>query len=104
MYDIVYRQKKELIVLDGNKEKEKEITKEEHVANYIRYLAAIESAIEPFKDQKRELRQEYSDNNWLSKEEIRLAVKAYRLMKSETDIQVLTDYFNRLKKTRGILP
>jgi len=77
------------------------LSKEEHVKNYIKSLAAIEEAIEPFKDQKRDLRSSYDENRWLSKEEQRMAVKAYRLMKSDTDMEQLTEYFNKLKRTFG---
>ena len=78
-----------------------ETTKEDHIKTYIKQLAAIEEAMEPYKDQRRDLRENYSENGWLSKEEIRLAVKAYRLLKSDTDMEQLTDYFNRLKRAVG---
>ena len=75
------------------------LTKEEHLANYIKTFVAIEDAMEPFKEQRRDLRESYNDNGWLSKEEMRLAVKAYRLVKSDTDMEQLTEYFNKLKRT-----
>jgi hypothetical protein len=82
---------------------EKSLTQEQHVRNFIKSLDAIENAMEPFKDQKRDLRSSYEENNWLSKEEMRMAVKAYRLLKSDVDMDALTDYFNQLKKTmRGM--
>jgi len=81
---------------------EKEITTEERIRGYIRSVAAIETAMEPFKDQKRDLRESYHENGWLSKEEMRLAVKAYRLLKSDTDMDQLTDFFNNLKKQGGL--
>lgn len=71
---------------------------EEHLSNFVKEFAAIEDAMEPFKEQRRDLRESYSDNGWLSKEEMRLAVKAYRLVKSDTDMEQLTDYFNKLKR------
>ena len=77
--------------------------KEEHILNYVQSLAAIEDAMEPFKEQRKDLRESYNENGWLSKEELRLAVKAYRLLKSDVDMDALTDYFNQLKKTmRGM--
>ncbi len=83
--------------------KEKVLTQEEHVRNFIRSVDAIETAMEPFKDQKRDLRSSYEENKWLSKEEMRMAIKAYRLLKSDVDMDALTDYFNQLKKTmKGI--
>jgi hypothetical protein len=57
--------------------------------------------MEPFKDQKRDLRENYDDNGWLTKQEMRMAVKAYRLLKTDTDMDELVDYFSHLKKTVG---
>ena len=77
---------------------DKLLTTEEHLLNFVKEFSAIEDAMEPFKEQRRDLRESYSDNGWLSKEEMRLAVKAYRLVKSDTDMEQLTDYFNKLKR------
>ena len=78
---------------------EEESEKERHITEYIRSLKTIEDAMEPFKEQRRDLRESYNENGWLSKEEMRLAVKAYRLVKSDTDMEQLTEYFNKLKRT-----
>ena len=80
-------------------EDNKLLTEEEHLSNYVKEFAAIEDAMEPYKEQRRDLRESYDENGWLSKEEMRLAVKAYRLVKSDTDMEQLTEYFNRLKRT-----
>ncbi len=80
------------------------VTKEEHLLNYIKTFVAIEEAMEPFKDQRKDLRESYAENGWLSKEEMRLAVKAYRLYKSETDMDILSDYVNKCQKTVGRIP
>ena len=77
------------------------ITKEEHLANYIKTFVAIEDAMEPFKEQRKDLRESYNENGWLTKEEMRLAVKAYRLYKSETDMEALTDYVKKCKRSIG---
>jgi len=77
------------------------LTKEQHILNFIKSFVALEEAIEPFKEQKRDLRESYNENSWLSKEEMRLAIRAYRLMKSDTDIEQLTDYFNQVKRGVG---
>ena len=68
----------------------------EKMIEYIRNLNAIEEAMEPYKEQKRELRKEYKEQEWLSKEEISMAVKAYRMMKSEVDIDQFTKVYNTL--------
>ena len=43
--------------------------KETHMKEYITSIKALEDAMEPFKEQKRELRKEYDDNGWLNKDE-----------------------------------
>ena len=75
------------------------LTREEHLANYIKTFVAIEDAMEPFKEQRKDLRESYNENGWLTKEEMRLAVKAYRLYKSETDMDILTDYVKKCKRS-----
>ena len=76
--------------------------KKKFVKEYIRSLNAIEEAMEPYKEQKRELRKEFRDNGWLSTDEIRTAVKAYRFMKSELNVDEFYDAYNLiLNKKRG---
>jgi|TARA_E500000331_G_C17264881_1_gene716724 hypothetical protein len=67
-----------------------------YVKEYIRSLAAIEEAIEPYKEQKRELRSEFRQNGWLNTDEIRAAVKAYRLFKGKVNIDEVIENFNIL--------
>ena len=64
-----------------------------YVKEYIRSIVAIEEAMEPYKEQKRDLRAEYRENGWLTTDEIRAAVKAYRLFKGNVDIDEVYDNF-----------
>ena len=64
-----------------------------YVKEYIRSLAAIEEAMEPYKEQKRDLRAEYKENGWLNTDEIRAAVKAYRLFKDNVSIDEVVENF-----------
>ena len=75
---------------------DKLLTKEEHLANYIKTFVAIEDAMEPFKEQKRELREEFREMGWLNTDELRAAVKAYRLFKGNVDIEEVYDNFKIL--------
>ena len=63
---------------------------------YIRNLNTIEEAMEPYKEQKRELRTEYREQGWLNTDEIRAAVKAYRLFKGKIDIDEVYDNYKAL--------
>ena len=67
-----------------------------YVKEYIRSLAAIEEAMEPYKEQKRDLRAEFRENNWLNTDEIRAAVKAYRLYKGKVNIDEVVENFNMI--------
>ena len=64
-----------------------------YVKEYIRSMVAIEEAMEPYKEQKRDLRTEYRENGWLNTDEIRAAVKAYRLFKDNVNIDEVVENF-----------
>ena len=65
--------------------------KQQYVKEYIRSLKAIEDAMEPYKEQRRELRSEFKENGWLNLDEIRAAVKAYRLHTGTIEIDTILD-------------
>ena len=67
--------------------------KQQYVKEYIRSLKAIEECIEPYQEQKRELRAEFRNNGWLNTDEIRAAVKAYRLFKGKVNIDEVMENF-----------
>ena len=67
------------------------------VLEYIRSLRTIEDAIEPYAEQKRELKAEFKEQGWLTGDEISLAVKAYRMLKADQDIDELVEMFNFLR-------
>jgi len=70
--------------------------KKRYVKEYVRSLNAIEEAMEPYKEQKRDLRKEFRENGWLNTDEIRAAVKAYRLYKGKYNIDEITENFRLL--------
>ena len=70
--------------------------KTEKMIEYIRSLKAIEDAIEPYAEQKRELRKDFKDQGWLTGDEISMTVKAYRMMKKDVDIDQFVSIFESL--------
>ena len=74
------------------------VTKEERILNYIKSIATLDEALEPFKQQKRDLKTNYVENGWLDKDEIKLATKAYRMIKDDTDWDQLTDLYEVVKR------
>lgn len=78
-----------------------EETKEQYVVTYLKSMLAIEEAIEPYKEQKKDLRKEYIENGWLSKDDIWAAVKALRLYEKGADMDGLNDMFDAIEKKFG---
>lgn len=74
------------------------ITKEQYMVEFIKAFQAIEEEMEPYKEHRRDLRKNYVQNGWLSKEELRQAVRAYRMLRSGDDIDQFKSYFDELNK------
>jgi len=80
-----------------------ELTKEGYVVEFIKALKAIEDEMEPYKEHKRDIRKNYVQNGWLTKDEMRQAVRAYRMVKQGDSIDQFTEYFDKInKKVTGI--
>jgi len=75
--------------------------KQQYVKEYIRSLKAIEDCIEPYQEQKRELRSEFRNNGWLNTDEIRAAVKAYRLYRGKVNIDEVVENFEIISGEGG---
>jgi len=75
-----------------------DLTTEEYVVEYIKALKAVEDEMEPYKEHKRDLRKNYAQNGWLSKDEMRQAVRAYRMLAKGDDINQFADFYDKLSK------
>ena len=75
-----------------------DLTSEEYVVEYIKAFKAVEDEMEPYKEHKRDLRKSYVQNGWLSKDEMRQAVRAYRMLTKGDDIDQFTEYYDKLSK------
>tara|TARA_R110000824_G_scaffold99052_2_gene236012 strand:+ start:1185 stop:1436 length:252 start_codon:yes stop_codon:yes gene_type:complete len=71
--------------------------KAEKFAEYVQSVAAIEDCMKPYRDQRKELRRNFMDNRWLSKEEISLAMKAFRLWENQVDFDNLAEVYQALE-------
>ena len=69
---------------------------------YIRILKSIEDEMEPYKEAKRELRQDFRNNGWLTKEQISNITRAYRMLKANEDIEEFVDAYNALTGEKSI--
>lgn len=78
-----------------------EKTTDEYVVEFIKAIKAVEDEMEPYKEHRRDLKKNYVESGRLTKDELRLAIKAYRMLKSEDDLGELTTYYDKLRKTVG---
>jgi len=77
-------------------------TKEEYVVDFIKAFDENERAMEPFKEHRRDLRKNYVENGWLSKDEMKQAVRAYRMLQKDEDFSTLQDIYDRLRTSLGV--
>ena len=75
--------------------------KNEKMIEYIRALKTIEACIEPYAEQKRELKAEFKNQGWLTGDEISMTVKAYRMMKDDIDFDQFTQFYTALMERAG---
>ncbi len=74
-----------------------ESTKKERAIDYIKSIYALDQAIEPYQSQKKELRKSYVSNGWLDAEEIKSAMRVYRILKIDADFEQLADFYEATK-------
>jgi|APGre2960657404_1045060.scaffolds.fasta_scaffold10337_6 hypothetical protein len=80
-----------------------EMSKEDYIVNYIKSIATLEEAMLPFKEQRKDLRKSYVDNGWLDKDDVKLALRAYRLMKQDVDFDELRQAYRTIKQQKNII-
>ena len=74
-------------------------TSQEYAIDFIKAFADTEAEILPFKEHLKDLKKNYVENGWLTKEEVRLAVRAYRMLKQDEDIAQLATFYDKLSET-----
>ena len=76
-----------------------EAEKQQKMAEYIQSMAAIEDCMRPYREQRKELRRNFMENRWLSKDEISLAMKAFRMLQHNVDFDNLSEIYENLSYT-----
>ena len=78
-----------------------DLTTKEYAVEYIKALKAVEEEMEPYKEHKRDLRKNYVQNGWMTKDEMRQAVRAYRMLSKGDNIDEFVDFFDQISKKVG---
>ena len=84
---------------------EKTLAKEEqNMIDYIRRLDEIEVQMEPLKEMKKQLKEEFKEEGKLTKEQMSMALRAYRMIKNDVDLDELLENYALLRSNlRGVL-
>jgi len=79
-------------------QEEEVLTKEDLIVRYAKALDEVDRAMEPFREHKKELKASYLENGWLTKDEMSMILKAYRMMKKEEDLGEIQHYVDLISK------
>ena len=71
--------------------------RQQKMAEYIQSLAAIEDCMRPYRESRKELRKNFIENEWLEKDEISLAIKAYRMWEQQIDFDDFAKVFEAVE-------
>ena len=71
--------------------------RQQKMAEYIQSIAAIEDCMKPYREQRKELRRNFLENRWLSKDDISMAMKAFRMWEQQIDLDNFTKVFEAVE-------
>tara|TARA_R100000008_G_scaffold315_1_gene274 strand:+ start:851 stop:1099 length:249 start_codon:yes stop_codon:yes gene_type:complete len=77
------------------------ITKTDRIENFIKAFHENEMAMKPFKEFRSDLRKNYVDNGWLTRQELSTAIKVYRFLKSDIDYSQFHNIYTEMEKKFG---
>jgi SMC interacting uncharacterized protein involved in chromosome segregation len=69
-----------------------------HMIDFIKSVKAIEDVIAPYKEQLKELKANYKEQEWLDAKQQRTAIKIHRMIKDDVDMDEFVDLFNSIKQ------
>ena len=72
-------------------------SRDEHVVNLIKSIQVADSEISTLREHIADVKKSYVENNWLQKEEVQLAVKAYKQLKGKLALDDVVEYAEVLK-------
>ena len=72
--------------------------KKEHMVQFIKIMKEVHDCIQPYKDFRSEIKKEYKENGWLSKEDIKMAIKVVKLIEDGFDLQEIEEAWKLLDR------
>lgn len=65
--------------------------KKQRILNLFKSFKEIDACIEPFREQRKDLRASYIEEGWLTKDEYKLVQKAYRALKQNENLDEIKE-------------
>ena len=69
-----------------------------HMIDFIKSIGALKEAMQPFKDQMKDLKQNYKENEWLDAKQQKLAMKIHSMIDDEVDLAEFVDLYQTVNK------
>jgi len=77
-----------------------EVDKDEagHMIDFIKSMRELKQAMEPFKDQMKDLKQNYKEQEWLDSKQQKTAMSILRQIDDDVDLAEFVDLFQAINK------
>ena len=69
-----------------------------HMIDFIKSIKELNDAMQPFKDQLKDLKSNYKENEWLDAKQQKMAMKIYRMIDDEIDLAEFVDLYQAVNK------
>ena len=87
--------------MTDNIEKPKSL--QEHIIDFIKTLATVDYEIQPLREHWKDVKKRYKENKWLDADQQKLAVKAYKMLKNQEQLEQLADFYNTINDKVGLI-
>lgn len=69
-----------------------------HMIDFIKSIKELNDAMQPYKDQLKDLKSNYKENEWLDAKQQKMAMKIYRMIDDDIDLAEFVDLYQAVNK------
>ena len=69
-----------------------------HMIDFIKSIKELNDAMQPYKDQLKDLKSNYKENEWLDAKQQKMAMKIYRMIDDDIDLSEFVDLYQAVNK------
>ena len=71
--------------------------KKQKMEDLVKGLKSLDGAMLPFQEQRKDIKKNYVENGWLSKDEVKLVSQAYNALKRKVDMDDISAVMDAIK-------